>query len=53
MKKNPKRHPVLLPDDLWARLCREAGRRQAKEQRPVSPAQLAREILIKDLKTKN
>jgi len=44
MKKN-KRHPILLPDNLWSKLCAASGKEQAKRKKPVGPAQLAREIL--------
>jgi len=51
MEKN-KRHPILLPDDLWPKLCAASGKEQAKRKKPVSPAQLAREILDSYFQTK-
>jgi hypothetical protein len=51
MPKN-KRHPILLDDIIWTKLCAESGREQSKRKKPVSPAQLAREILKIHLKNK-
>ncbi len=50
MAKKNKRHPILLDDDIWAKLCTESGKEQSKRKKPVSPAQLAREILETKLK---
>ena len=47
-----KRHPILLTDELWTKLCAESGKEQAKRKKPVGPAQLAREILESHLKNK-
>jgi hypothetical protein len=44
------RHCILIPDELWKRLCEEAGKQQAERQKPMTPALLAREILTKELK---
>ncbi len=52
MKRKNKRHPILLDDEIWTKLCAASGKEQAKRRKPVSPAQLAREILESHLKNK-